>query len=771
MATKTLIGLALVLIVTLNLQAVSAWAQAAAPAAASSTGGADSLGDIRAKLSDRVDRLVKAAVAGGPQDRLVAELSLLALQQISFDLLSPMAGDPDAEVAARTAAAVDEAGVREQMDFYKLGLGKPLRDELERLAKENPKLVSDLLSPDTSVRVKEICGLQDDKGQAQALLVINLRYGSNDAATAAAVVSARPPYRSQELLDALAAIVADGIVNPPYKDYAWESAANKGELLAYPPKRRVAAMKALIAIHDPRTAPVLTAMILRAAREGGSFSVIRGLSEALVATGQKAAVPVLMQKLQPFAATTMPTTSQAVENDQSAAIVFTLMGFATQDVGAYRLNVKVGYAPLVYKDEMDRQADIARLKEWWAAHKDTDEYRNLKPFALPELDDLVASRMGAPAAAGAAAGAPSAVKTDLPKDDDLRAALAAKVGELVQQLRNGRTNRREAAQQALAGLGAACLDCICSHLDDPGAMPALAPVIEHAAAQAQLAALCVHLDKDQRAQLTAFAQANQAIVQEIFSPNYNRMLAGMKKLCESKPPQDCAEPVVYFCLRHPSRDKELITLTAQAAGNCRCHSERVVDALDEIAHQPVAWYQLSFPNPVNRQRPYPEAAAILALGAIGDAKATAKLVDLIKAPNQFDNQPVSLAIDGLLKSGDKRSIPALMEGLANTKQAGGGATPVRGGGMTTTVTYAPCDECIFTLVKLTGQDVNDYKIKVEKIGDTQFGEIDTYGFTPGPDRDAAISKFRQWWDKNMDSEPYKNLQPQTPAPTTAPANP
>ena len=59
-------------------------------------------------------------------------------------------------------------------------------------------------------------------------------------------------------------------------------------------------------------------------------------------------------------------------------------------------------------------------------------------------------------------------------------------------------------------------------------------------------------------------------------------------------------------------------------------------------------------------------------------------------------------------------------------------------------------------LRLTKQDPANYKFVFPAL-DEHMGSI--FGFKDIKDRAKAIKQFKQWWEKNKDTEPYKGLKP------------
>jgi hypothetical protein len=111
--------------------------------------------------------------------------------------------------------------------------------------------------------------------------------------------------------------------------------------------------------------------------------------------------------------------------------------------------------------------------------------------------------------------------------------------------------------------------------------------------------------------------------------------------------------------------------------------------------------------------------------------------------------------------GDKRVVPALVAFL-DPKGAGIAGKPLPNAQK---FLVGPRDFALAAVVKLTAQDVADYRMAVIESA-LGMGAIPLrmYGFEKDDDRLWAFEKIQQWWGANKDKPPYSEFKPLPAAP-------
>jgi hypothetical protein len=88
------------------------------------------------------------------------------------------------------------------------------------------------------------------------------------------------------------------------------------------------------------------------------------------------------------------------------------------------------------------------------------------------------------------------------------------------------------------------------------------------------------------------------------------------------------------------------------------------------------------------------------------------------------------------------------------------------------LTMTEADHALRALVKLTGQDEDDYDFAyLSKDNDWEYDQtgVRTFGFKNENARKAAVKKFKKWWSKHKDEDRYKDLDPPEPLQMPSPA--
>ena len=337
-----------------------------------------------------------------------------------------------------------------------------------------------------------------------------------------------------------------------------------------------------------------------------------------------------------------------------------------------------------------------------------------------------------------------------PSTAQLRTEMALQVQRLVEMFRSQRYQDRQDAQASLAEINKAYLDALLSHADDkdPEVRSRVLDMLADAIAESRIKRVMAKLSPAQREKLLAFRQAHSQIFKDTFSLNWSIRLRAVKQIAQLPDPNTQAEPLLLLALEHPSR--ELVVAAAEAAAKGQYRSDEMVDALLDVLGQTPqnGWYQGYYGG---EQMPV-HIAVLQALQAIRSPRAAPPLLALLTRGD--DNSPrgawrASLA-EALAATGEKRLIPSLLEELKHSQPVNSWSNGSR------TITFARSDVALLVMVRLTKQDPANYKFVLPALDD-HMGNM--FGFKDNKDRAEAIKQFKQWWEKNKDTEPYKDLKP------------
>ena len=335
-----------------------------------------------------------------------------------------------------------------------------------------------------------------------------------------------------------------------------------------------------------------------------------------------------------------------------------------------------------------------------------------------------------------------------PSTAQLRTEMALQVQRLVEMFRSQRYQDRQDAQASLAEINKAYLDALLSHADDkdPEVRSRVLDMLADAIAESRIKRVLAKLSPAQREKLLAFRQAHSQIFKDMFSLNWSIRLRAVKQIAQLPDPNAQAEPLLLLALEHPSR--ELVVAAAEAAAKGQYRSDEMVDALLDVLGQTPQndWDQGYY----DEEQMTPHIAVLQALQAIRSPRAAAPLLALLLRGEGYNLQREGSLAEALAATGEKRLIPSLLEELKHSQAVSSWS----GGGRT--ITFAQSDMALLAMVRLTKQDPANYKFVFPAL-DEHMGSI--FGFKDIKDRAEAIKQFKQWWEKNKDTEPYKGLKP------------
>jgi hypothetical protein len=324
--------------------------------------------------------------------------------------------------------------------------------------------------------------------------------------------------------------------------------------------------------------------------------------------------------------------------------------------------------------------------------------------------------------------------------------MALQVQRLVEMFRSQRYQDRQDAQASLAEINKAYLDALLSHADDkdPEVRSRVLDMLADAIAESRIKRVLAKLSPAQREKLLAFRQAHSQIYKDTFSLNWSIRLRAVKQIAQLPDPNAQAEPLLLLALEHPSR--ELVVAAAEAAAKGQYRSDEMVDALVDVLDPQNDWDQGYY----GEEQMTPHIAVLQALQAIRSPRAAPPLLALLLRGEGYGLQREGSLAEALAATGEKRLIPSLMDELKHSQTISTSSNGNR------KITVAQSDTALLVMVKLTKQDPANYKFVFPTL-DEHMGSI--FGFKDIKDRAEAIKQFRQWWEKNKDTEPYKNLKP------------
>jgi hypothetical protein len=382
-------------LVTAGCQSLGAVAAPACGPASRPAAGED---ETARRLRRRVAELVEGLRSPRLQQREAAEAELLALQWTLVQALAQYVDDPDPEVQARVMETLEESIALVRFERVLPKLPRPQREKLLGFRKAHPEIVADLFSlswPNRLRAVRKIRDAGDPDALAEPVVALCIRHPWEPLSVAAIEVAGMNRYRGDDVADALIwAVMRRNVEEVPGsgEEGAWIQTDGWS-------RQQREALYALRQIATPRAAAGLVALLKLRARHMEDLWDETGpsgdLVEAIIAVGDRRAVPCLMEQLK------VPGRSHEVRvggkkvtgarTDMPLCAVIGLTGQSLVDYGVVAFNpadepLEPGERPFLgFQDDKSRSKAIGQLQRWWKQHKHKPPYKDLKPLVLPEL--------------------------------------------------------------------------------------------------------------------------------------------------------------------------------------------------------------------------------------------------------------------------------------------------------------------------------------------------------------------------------------------------
>ncbi len=343
--------------------------------------------DLEAQMAQRLGQLVEVLrAAKDDESRAAARRQILAIQKACLEALLARADDADPEIRARVRALLDllvsDARVQRTLAI----LPPDQRRRLQRLRQDRPELFEDMFSSDQSRRVRAmetIARMKDPDALAEPLLVMCLNHPSRRLVDAAARAAVTGRYRSEALVKALCRVLART------SEWDWRRSGQYGYYGQDGSEEAVqphwTALEALMVIRSPHAAGPLLAILGRK-----NYDVHRNLmiGEALIATGERRAIPTLLEMLDDRGMVTFWSdgdTSISLSCGDVALMI--LIRLTRQNPASYGFAYQTSYRPYgaessVYgfPKDTDRQTAVKKFRNWWNSHKDAPPYNEIQPL-------------------------------------------------------------------------------------------------------------------------------------------------------------------------------------------------------------------------------------------------------------------------------------------------------------------------------------------------------------------------------------------------------
>ncbi len=336
--------------------------------------------DLEPALRSRTDALIDAMAAPRYRDRRDAQQSLRALHAAYLAALAEFADDEPLRdgVIETLGENVAEAAIARDL----AGMDPPRRRRVQQFRAENPALFADMYSLSWTrqlAALRAVAKGPETDTRAEHFVLQALEHSSPLIAVEAMNLLKTGRYRSDAVADALCRIVEEQAPSTNWERDFYDSSR---------PAPHLAALEALEKIASRRAAPLLARMLL----DPKQSSAYRDgfLATALAATGEKRALPLLMDALEPESHNSSSTSRNGKRvswqtGDTRLLAAIRLTGQKESQYGMTslaepydRLATLFGFA-----EDSQRAAALKKFRQWWADHQDQAPYKDLSPLALP----------------------------------------------------------------------------------------------------------------------------------------------------------------------------------------------------------------------------------------------------------------------------------------------------------------------------------------------------------------------------------------------------
>ncbi|HUT56529.1 MAG TPA: hypothetical protein VNA25_01500 [Phycisphaerae bacterium] len=337
--------------------------------------------ELAALIRRQAGKAVEAFGAEGLARRTQGHEQVLALQRA---LLAPLS-DPPADANDRLHGLLLQvlADITTETNYLTAIAAMPAdqRSDVRAVGGRlgGPDAVRDLYAPNWRRRlaaIQRIVGMPDPNGLAEPLIIAALQDIHPAVALPAAEALANGCYHSDELLN----VIVEAFARLPSCHWhygTWEDPQMK---LLWAMRRGLAKAR------NPRALPVLLAILNQ--RHDRSVDPAERTAYVLASTGEKRLIPSMIDMLEDTRIRLWSGGDERFTIARSDIALMVMVNVSGQREADYGFVYdKFPSGPVFgFADAKARREAIAKFRQWWQTHKDTPEYRDLKPlpaFALP----------------------------------------------------------------------------------------------------------------------------------------------------------------------------------------------------------------------------------------------------------------------------------------------------------------------------------------------------------------------------------------------------
>jgi len=335
--------------------------------------------DLEPALRTRADAIIDALAAPRYRDRRAAQQSLRALHAAYLAALAKFANDEVLRdgVIETLGESVAEAAIARDL----AAMDPPRRRAGQQFRAENPALFADMYSLSWTrqlAALRAVAKLPETDTRAEHFVLQAVEHASPLIAVEALNLLKTGRYRSDAVVDALCRIVEEQ-APPNWRQSYYDSSK---------PAPHLAALEALEKIASRHAAPLLARMLLDPQHSSACRDGL--LATALAATGEKRAIPLLMDamELKSYRSSSVSRNGKTVSWQTGDTRLLAAIRLTGQKESQYGMtNLTEPYARSVttygFAEDSQRAEALKKFRQWWADHKDQAPYKDLTPLALP----------------------------------------------------------------------------------------------------------------------------------------------------------------------------------------------------------------------------------------------------------------------------------------------------------------------------------------------------------------------------------------------------
>ena len=697
------------------------------------------------RILDSHSTQLAAMLAKDDNTRNKAQLALLSLQGAFVEGLASQYDTATPEARMRIVDTLKQCAQDARLQRIDSMLSPALRAKLQEFRRLNPRLFLDGISEDVTRRtaaMQAIEKLDDPKLFCEPMILMSIRHPAAQCRVAAMDAALTKDCKGDEIVDAVTDIImreresdprltsfpdqSGEAVSAPLKAtqllQAWKPARSTPKLMGTLAQEDVLGARytrdLLVQINDPRCIPLARQML-----DSASALITVGVGDdrhgGFIGFAQVDNVLYLLLRL---------------TNQSPDAYGMTSLDSSQEETYGEAYEGMYGFQKPNGAESPRRATALEKFKKWYDKNK--DRYKGLEAIRAvrsvpPAPEQVLAYKVGNPAPAAT----DGVLDVQGLREEIQRMAIREAAG-----LDNPKPAQRQAAQQRLMAMHERLVAPVVKAAHEPATSQGARQALVSIAAFAEGMAASGMLDKPERTKLTQFRNRQPQVFNTFFTLRWDRQAEVIRSLATVDDSTGAAESLVAMALMHPS--PEVRTAACHAAATGRYQSEQIVDLLCQ-----------------NIQTQSEDTSAAVALGKIGNPRATVYLLEGLKRLCRWYQDNTVAYVEALASTKDLRMVPALVRRLGRSSGSQGWSATL--GKRAVSATYSPDDAYFCILLQLTGQKAESYNMEAfsPMPSDVTPRQI---GFKNGKIRAEAYDKMRRWWNEHKNDPQYRDLEPLPP---------